>query len=514
MKNYYRKKKTRNNRFFAIALFFSLTGYLFAQSITDDFSATGSDRLVRAIGTQRSLLGDEKSQLSYFENVFETRIAYRTNWQVGVRSSYFIPSYWGERKVGWDSFNKYWLQYSNDWMTVQTGSIYTIWGRGSTLALQEDMDQGLDAGINGGMLRLAKGAWKLEAVDGTLRNDPGGFTHTNQLYGANLEYQKNNAQIGANYLKIPAKSYLDQSLQGGYAGYQHTINSIGSVSGWLEGSWQKLAIENNIKHRGVFGSLDFARKGFSIVLDYKDYQYNEEYGNILPFQSPPIVQRDLISKLMSTHPHLIRYNDEIGWQAEATYRPIRPLGFVLYTAQSSVHHGSPMPSLEQKYSPNTESMLESTYRYSHEGNIRVQLSTKQEAIWNDVAGIPQTWSQRTGYLLGWQTPLIYHFTLDAEAERMLTHDKVLNTDITDSYLSGTISYPGYGSLALSYDRTTDKTEPGGQNWFSMELTIPLKSNLQATFFGGQERGGIKCSSGRCRQVNPFEGVRTGVEATF
>ncbi len=485
-----------------------------AGTFFDDLSATGSNRMLRAVGNERSLSSDQNSRLSYFENFFEARISYRTEWQLGFRNSYFIPSYWKERKVGFDTFNKYWLQFDNGTFMARAGSVYTIWGRGLTLSLQEDIDQGLDAGINGGMVRYSQGIVKAEAIAGTTHADPASFTRTNQIYGANVDVSKYNARLGINYLKVPEKSYQAQSLQGGYAGYQTKINKIGTVAVWAEGSWQKYDTASIYKDRGIFGSISLARKGFSINFDFKDYRFAESYSNILPFQSPPVVQRDLITKLMSSHPHILRYTDEVGWQTEINFRPFKKLGIVVYNAESSLHNDTPFPSMKQIYSPSTESLIETTWKYNRSGALRLQYSRHEESAWNDFAGIPQSWDLRNGVLVGWQTSLIYSFTLDATVEQMVTRDKIEETDITDKYASATISYPGIGSVAFSYDHTSGIGEAGGPDWFSTEMTLPIQQNLQVQAFFGEERGGIKCSSGRCRQVNPFEGFRIGVEATF
>ncbi|MDK9700660.1 MAG: DUF6029 family protein [bacterium] len=478
-------------------------------------SATMSNRTNWADGVEQELsTGNDKRKL-YFENIFEARIAISEQFTAGLRHTTYQPSYWNERVTGIESLDKKWLQYSRDFYSIRVGNSYTSWGRGLTLSLQEDFDQGLDAGIDGLLLKFNKGPVAVEVIRGSSEDDPAGLTKPNDIEGINTEVSFTGGKVGASYLRIlPDGSYLEQKIPGGYVSYQKTIRGIGLVSGWVEASWQAFPNKTKLNNRGWFGSFAVARKGLSILCEYKDYQYEKAFGNLLPFQAPPILQRELISKLMSSHPHNPRYEDEIGWQLEANYKPSKRLGLSFYTAQSSIHHGSPLPSMEEKESPFWEALVETNWKVRPTTNLRFQVARFEEAIWNDQFGIASVHNERTGLLLGIQSPLFWKLTVDGSVEQMMTTNVLRDEDITDQYISATFSIPGTGAFSVSFDHTDDDQEVGGPNWIGAELTAPIHDGIQIQCFGGKERGGIKCSSGRCRLVNPFEGVRIGVEATF
>lgn len=56
--------------------------------------------------------------------------------------------------------------------------------------------------------------------------------------------------------------------------------------------------------------------------------------------------------------------------------------------------------------------------------------------------------------------------------------------------------------------TTDENEPSQKkSWVAGEFSYRLGNAHTATISYGSERGGLICSNGICRQVNPFDGVR-------
>jgi hypothetical protein len=76
---------------------------------------------------------------------------------------------------------------------------------------------------------------------------------------------------------------------------------------------------------------------------------------------------------------------------------------------------------------------------------------------------------------------------------------------------------------LGFELTNDEEEPSGTKfsddsnlkyWGTAELTYKFSSAHTITAGYGSERGGIKCSSGICRYVNPFNGFRLTVTNNF
>lgn len=74
-----------------------------------------------------------------------------------------------------------------------------------------------------------------------------------------------------------------------------------------------------------------------------------------------------------------------------------------------------------------------------------------------------------------------------------------------------------GNLELSNDKEDpSRSNPNGNivAWASGEVTYKISTANAVTLSYGSERGGLKCSSGICRYVNPFKGFRLTVINNF
>jgi hypothetical protein len=85
----------------------------------------------------------------------------------------------------------------------------------------------------------------------------------------------------------------------------------------------------------------------------------------------------------------------------------------------------------------------------------------------------------------------------------------------NQYASVNLTKSPYLGLTVSGEFTNDKEEPTGKSsWFIGEIIYKLNQKNQVTFSYGSERGGLKCTNGICRYVNPFEGFRATIQTSF
>jgi hypothetical protein len=64
------------------------------------------------------------------------------------------------------------------------------------------------------------------------------------------------------------------------------------------------------------------------------------------------------------------------------------------------------------------------------------------------------------------------------------------------------------SVTLRMEYTTDEEDKTGKDfWRTLELAYRLGNAHIATISYGTERGGLVCTSGICREILPFDGVR-------
>ena len=70
-------------------------------------------------------------------------------------------------------------------------------------------------------------------------------------------------------------------------------------------------------------------------------------------------------------------------------------------------------------------------------------------------------------------------------------------------------------ITVSAEFTDDKEEPTGlKSWYIAEVLYKINQSHNISVSYGRERGGLKCTNGICRYVNPFEGFRLTVQNLF
>jgi len=124
------------------------------------------------------------------------------------------------------------------------------------------------------------------------------------------------------------------------------------------------------------------------------------------------------------------------------------------------------------------------------------------------------WEEKTGL----SSEVIYNLTdywsLSLAAENMWGDDRKNDDDFRDYLLSATISRAPYGSLNLSWEASSLDSGEEGNNWLGCELALTVAKTHRIQIFYGKERSSLKCSSGVCRPVQPFEGFRVTYDGRF
>ena len=67
------------------------------------------------------------------------------------------------------------------------------------------------------------------------------------------------------------------------------------------------------------------------------------------------------------------------------------------------------------------------------------------------------------------------------------------------------------SIAGILDLSDDPELVGDGQWISGEITLKPKSSMWIRASSGAEKGGVRCTSGVCRVISPFEGFRLAME---
>ena len=378
------------------------------------------------------------------------------------------------------------------------GDVYETFGRGLALNLFENRDLFYDTGLRGGKVSYRSKKVRFKAVYGTSRD--GYQVYEENIGGLNLELRPvRDLQVGASLVQQEGLYYTKQMIPEIYAGYEYYPFSI-----YAEYAQKRVEDFDLYAGEGLFTSFTAAVAGIAAQVNYKYYNFGEEN----PYVTPPICQREFTTKLLSSHPHIPHLNDQTGFEIDISATPHELVFLNLNFSRASKHEGSSLiPSLNEDYSPFWELFIEGEY-YARE-----DLHTKFGFGLNEEAG-PNFWQKKMG-LLG---EAIYNvndlWSVTFLAENMQVEDINLDEEYSDNYFALTLGRAPYGTVTFSYENSTEETTDEGDEWLGVECALTIRTQHRLTFFYGEERGGLKCTSGVCRPVQPFEGFKIGYEGRF
>ncbi|MAT39093.1 MAG: hypothetical protein CL946_05765 [Ectothiorhodospiraceae bacterium] len=296
---------------------------------------------------------------------------------------------------------------------------------------------------------------------------------------------------------------------------------------------------------GIYGSVVYTKGSLGVTFEYKDYKFDLVNPDLqvernrptkaLPIQVPPQVFKEHSFFLLSRDPHVINFNDEIGMQLDVYYALSPELTLNLNGAVASRHYAyegqfrdwtriepesSIMPSMDGEFSPFYELYADAEWYFDGQSYIKVAFNRRYDEQWED-RHIKHSTS----------LPILIEYILDdvyslgVALEQQFYHDSVKKDkpDYYNQYVSVTLGKSPDWTATVRLEYTTDEslfragvTDPNaefpafqsGKNfWRTVEFSYRLGYAHTATVSYGNERGGIVCSNGICRNVLPFDGLR-------
>lgn len=514
----------------AIALLFLATGLARAEG-TNDFSIRVSNLLRWAQGD--ALIQGTQQQKNWFENVTDLSFSYK-ELQLGLRNAYYRPSEFGEELGGVQSINFKYLEYTHSFVDVTIGNFYATVGRGLALNLYRDYTLNFDSNLSGIKVVVTTDKFSALAIRGRSYPSLGTLTASSvreaDLQGAMLKGTPvKGATLAGYYFMVPfdssLQSYPETRMPGGFLDLDLPLG----VGLYAETALQYVdenhqAPGNRNPYYGNYLALDYSIAGIGIVADYKDYRFKKyaapnnstvRYNaEPLAYQNPPIVQREFTTNLLAKHPHVPVLSDEVGFQVEATGSPMAPMSVTVNFSRSSSHRGnSLLPSLHQEDYPFWQLFAETDYTFPAGHYLRLDLGMNEE--------IPNlsSWPQKQGGALEGTYLLTKIYGLTAHVEVMHLKDLIKDQNYWESFLALTLSRSPLGSVTAIMETSgnpeENKNRIGDQSvWYGAEMDLNIMKQHNLLLFVGQERGGLKCTSGRCRIVDPFDGVKLQLRSTF
>lgn len=508
-------------------------------------------------GVGNEVVGPVTTRRDYVENLTETKISFR-EFLVGFRLLYDAPPEYGREFTG---IKKRYVEFRKDNLYIRAGDSFSLYGRGLALNLFENRALAYDTGIDGikmeyhtefvkfnltggniayvDFLDLArKESYKLRAgsVEITpMREFSLGMNFVSGKYEPPMPNQPAQFNIPEYFGRV---QIADIDLYASYAEKRTTLTVLGDTTGTHKGT-------------GFYGSVSYTAESFGVSFEYKDYRFGiaepfRERPNrnrarrMLAFQNPPIVHKEHSFTLLSRYPHVVDFNDEVGYQVDIFYTLFERLTGGLNFAASSRHYifdpldsgpiamnygtrgrrWSFLPNMSSRYSPFWEFYTDVQY-YLHDGRndyVLIGFNRRSDEIVDEVIVFPSTspkiYATRTTAIpISFQYTILNYWVAKFTSERQWVHEGQNSVEprYYNQLFSVTLSRSPIWAVALRYEFTTDRgTVDGRKDWTAIDLNYRLSSRHNITFTVGGDRGGQVCANGICRFVNPFLGVRASV----
>ncbi len=433
---------------------------------------------------------------------------YRGNLRVGGRLLYFRPSTEDNYRDGLEEVTKIDKRYIEATiypLTIRGGDFSDVWAHGLTFNSFENRDLYFDSELDGVQIKLNSEPLFMTAIRGTSRE--GIYVNKAELSGGRVNLRFAGQGLGFSYLYIDSGGYAETHVSGIDWRLSRGIFTVYGERAWNEVVLEPRSTEGYAMYLGGVVS----KWGWSLLMEYKDY----DYIIATPFQNPPTAYRELGPRLLQARePHVLRPADEVGYQVEisgqATGSTFATLHYNLSSAHAEHQGGIPRPTLQEEDSPFWEMFVNAEQDLPGSRSLYLELGANEESF--------VVWQQRQWAWLKFTTPFRSSQELEIQSETLLITDRKRDDKKYTDQLIGLGWFDGRSlSLSLQYEFSNDEElkKREGDGWPSVEAATTLgRGKHRLSLFYGRERGGLKCSNGVCRQVQPFTGWRMTLETTF
>jgi hypothetical protein len=545
-----------------LTLLFFIAPYMVYSQSGLNVKASASNLLRYGKGNQNTVTTDSTEE--YFEELGDVRL-YVNDFLFGVRYEYDDPIEFG---TGLKGISRRFIEFKKDNFDVRAGNFYELFGKGLTLNSFESRGLGFNTQFDGIKLNYSK-TWKQTRFDGTILG--GGLDYNDYLVPGRVETYSVRAanfdfapiklfSLGGSYLytrgAIPSGNYVTnmnaEIYEGNFSFNYKSIDLFASYANKKTITEPNILYPNALTPRGdgAYASLAFTRPGLGITAEYKNYRFNlvtpDERSSTnptkaLPFQVAPTCIKEYSTTLLSRYPHQVDFNDEVGFQLDAFYSPNDNLTFNINGSLSSRHYDyydadtsaltlyrridrntSYLPSTKDPFSPYWELYFEAEYYVRKDLKVKAAIGRQNSVLYSivDPASSDKVRTVTIPLEVRYDFMKIYSVELNTEQQWVFNSARtytptVDNRNFYNEYISVSVSRSPSIIVNGTVELSTDKEDPSGKKiWGTGEITYKFSSANSLTFSYGSERGGLKCSSGICRYVNPFNGFRLTVINNF
>lgn len=483
-------------------------------------------------------LYDLSRQKNYLEEEAELQLSWRQA-LLGLRYDYDHPA---EFTPSRNTIRKYYLDYRLGNWNFRGGTFSDLFGRGMSFNTYEEKTIGHDSEISGLRATWLTNDTELHIVGGRLAYEHiPDFTQTVDLDVGGIHIQHRVTGkffFGGGYVQ----SEITQNP--GY--YRDTFSlSIAEVTGEYRGeslqAYTSVASNENGSNRlfrkgniSTYSGFSFSHGPLSLSLEYKNYRFGIAPPNVssqslrhrrlMPFQNPPSGVREYGWVFLSRRSSGVDFNDEVGFLLDINYavRPKTTLN--LSGSLAGKHYGYERISGKFRRIDHGVSWLPSTRK-------------EQSPYWQAYSDIEHFFPNGSSFTLGtaytFENNFNSYYPDWKETIKMATvpfHTQIVLSSRYAAQCSAEYQYfqetqysanwYGNGILTLGFSRSPSldvslvaEWLEGNANfsnkktWVYGSIGIRIRSQQTIEFGYGETRGGMNCTNGLCRYVEPFRGFR-------
>ena len=544
----------------SVLFFILITSTFVKAQINLNVEAAVSNLLRYGNGYQYT--GTIKNPKEYFENLTDARLKIN-GVTFGFRNEISDSIEYGVNFVG---ISKRFVEYDHEsGISLRAGDFWEAISLGMSLNTFEDRALAYDTGIDGVRIGYENTFKFKNPLQVKAQIIGGNINYRDYLDPYRVEnYKLRNAYLrvsplkpltmGLNYVHsngiLPEEgflTYVNSDVSEGYFNIDYK-----SLQFYTSYAYKSSVISPNEIYNastangdGLYSALSYTFGNLGMTLEYKNYRFditlpdnrsNTRPSRMLPYQNPPTAQKENNSVLTSRNPHVVDFNDEVGGQIDFVYVPNDKLSFNLSGSIASKHYqytdidtssvisyervdrgDSWLPDMNNAFSPFWELYLEAEDYATDKIYGKLALALQQNVLYNQINPGSSEIIKTTTIPLEFRYSFtdVYSLTFINETQWANNSINIGDKNFMNQYNSLTFSSSPSLVLTVTSEFTNNDDEPTGKSsWFTGEISYKLN---QSNTFGvsyGSERGGLKCTNGICRFVQPFEGFRVLISTQY
>ena len=436
---------------------------------------------------------------------------------------------------------KFFFQYEEAPFLARLGDSYARFGQGLTLSLLKRDEFGEDTTVQGALLQLSHENVEFEALVGPVNlgddsafvpqraqtEEPEFIDERDLIWGTHLEAgAPQYVMVGGNWVGAtlrfdPESQFADYEEDDRVNLYSVTarapvMGGVGSLEGeysWLEYDDQREAKLDDLQWEGRGGHLAATWNigPVTLLTEATDY-FRFEF----PYHDPPSMENTDMS-----FGHMPNFADAIGARGRVDYT-IPGIDLGLFANYTNIQTHEEMPAELADHYSDRLSWLE-WIEHSYGG---LDKTFGNGAYVSGSGGYREIPEGR--YVHGdakISTPIVRPHSLTAEYKIKLFHgfDLLQGTEYADHESDLTYGYAPYFSLTGTYEWSDEPSggiitlgaeEEDNPHFWAVETTVQPADWARLTLGYGRYKGGLKCAGGVCRQMPPFEGLRSEFALRF